>query len=176
MQGNAKSMVLSMIACLAGCLVILALIPRQGTTRLHDVDAHGVAKGVVASKKWDVALADGLNSPWRTVQATLVPGDRQHAARWRVGYQGDGSDFVAVQQNQGAGAAWIKQMTPGVNRGDTTVAGTVWHKVEMDSGQRALVRSMPLSGLETIVSGKASWQQLQDVASHLKPYSAVGSK
>ena len=154
MQGNAKSMVLSMIACIAGCLVILALIPRQGATKLPTVQASQIAREVSSTKHWDVAVADGLGSPWRAVNVAIVPGDKDHAERWRAGYQGDGEDYVSIQQRKDGGAAWIKDVASGSDAGSVDLGGVSWRKVEMQSGQKGLVRSQPLAGLDTVVIGE----------------------
>lgn len=173
MQGNAKSMVLSMIACLAGCLVLLALIPRQGATKLPTVQAAQVAREVAAGTKWDVAIADGLGAPWRAVNVAMVPGDAEHAQRWRAGYQGSGEDYLSIQQRKNGGAGWVKEIASGSDAGSVNVAGVGWRKVEMARDQKALVRSQPLAGLDTVVTGKGSWQQLQQVAAVVTPYSQI---
>ena len=173
MQGNAKSMVLSMIACIAGCLVILALIPRQGATKLPTVQASQIAREVSSTKHWDVAVADGLGSPWRAVNVAIVPGDKDHAERWRAGYQGDGEDYVSIQQRKDGGAAWIKDVASGSDAGSVDLGGVSWRKVEMQSGQKGLVRSQPLGGLDTVVTGKGSWAQLQQISTAAKPYSQI---
>lgn len=173
MQGNAKSMVLSMIACIAGCLVLLALIPRQGPTRLPTLADDDVARQVASTKKWDVAVADGLASPWRPVHAAMIPGDKEHPERWRVGYQGKGDDYLAVQQRKDGGANWTGQVAGGSEAGTSEVGGVAWRKIEMQGGQKALVRSKPLGGLDTVVVGKGTWAQLQQVASTAKPISEV---
>lgn len=173
MQGNAKSMVLSMIACIAGCLVLLALIPRQGATKLATVDAAGVAGQVSQSKKWDVAVADGLGSPWRPVHAAMIPGDKENPERWRAGYQGAGEHYLSIQQRKDGGAAWFAKVAKGTNSGELKAGGATWRKVEMDGDQKALVRTTPLAGLDTVVTGKGTWNQLEQVAKSAKPISAV---
>lgn len=173
MQGNAKSMVLSMIACIAGCLVLLALIPRQGATKLPTVPAQEIAREVSATKKWDVAVAKGLGSPWRAVNVAMVPANDKYAERWRAGYQGSGEDYLSIQQRKGGGPGWIKQMAGGSDAGTVDVGGVTWRKVSMDRDQKGLVRTQPLSGLDTIITGKGSWDQLQQIAAAVTPYSKL---
>lgn len=174
MQGNAKSMVLSMIACLAGCLVLLALIPRQGATPRPTVGLAPITREVHDSSGWDIATAQGLASSWRPVNAQMITGDDDHMKHWQVGYQGKGSDFVAVEQAKNGGSRFVKQMVPGSANGSVNAGGVTWSKVELSTGdQKALVRSAPLGGLDTIVMGVGTWQQLTDVAAALKPYSAT---
>ena len=43
----------------------------------------------------------------------------------------------------------------------------------MDGDQKALVRTTPLAGLATVVTGKGTWNQLEQVAKSAKPISAV---
>lgn len=173
MQGNAKSMVLSMIACIAGCLVLLAFIPRQGPTKLSTVAADDVAHQVASTKKWDVAIAQGLGSPWRPVHAAMIPGDKEHPERWRVGYQGSGDDYLAVQQRKDGGADWIRQMASGSDAGSSRIGGVTWRKIDMSGDQKALVRTQPLGGLDTVVVGKGTWNQVEQVASATKPISEI---
>lgn len=172
MQGNAKSMVLSMIACLAGCLVLLALVPRQAPTQRPTVEDTAIAREVAANQKWDVAVAKGLAKPWRPVNVHLIPADGKEKARWMAGYQGKGSDFVSIQQTKNGGSTWTDEVAKGSDAGTVDIGGTSWRKVNLSVGdQKALVRTSPLAGLDTIVTGKGDWSDLQAVATSATPYS-----
>ena len=163
-----------MIACIAGCLVILSLIPRQGPTPRASVDAVSVAKATHQDKKWDVALAPGVGKPWRPVTATVVPGDKTHPERWQAGYQGEGEDYLAIQQTPSGNAAWVDQVAPGTDEGTVTVDGAVWTKRELStSDAKALVRKDKLNGLSTLISGHGSWEQLEQFAKAATPFSQL---
>lgn len=163
-----------MIACIAGCLVIWALVPRQGPTPRATVDAKSVAQNVKSTKKWDVALAPGVGEPWRPVTATQMPGDQSHAPRWQVGYKGNGQDYIAIAQTPNGGDAWVKQVANGTEKGNVTVSGVSWKKVELSrAGGKALVRSGKLGGLDTVITGQGSWEQLQKFAAQAKPLSQL---
>lgn len=174
MQGSAKSMVLSMIACIAGCLVLLALIPRQGPTPRPTVGVAPIAREVRDTTGWDVAAADSAPTPWRAVDAQIVAGDADHVKHWQVGYQGKGSDFVVIEQAKNGGATFVRQFAAGTSAGTLSVGGVTWTKVDLSTGdQKALVRTTPLGGLDTVVTGVGTWDRLAQIAAAAKPYSAT---
>lgn len=174
MKGNAKSMVLSMIACIAGCLVILALIPRQGPTPRETVDAKGVASQVKTTQKWDVALADGIGQPWRPVNVTLIPGDKSRPARWLAGYQGKGEDYLSIQQTANGGDKWVNTVAAGAREGTMNVNGVTWTKISLEKTDgKAIARQGKLGGLDTVIIGQGTWEQLAQFAKAAKPLSAI---
>ena len=161
-----------MIACIAGCLVLLALVPRQQSTPRPTVPVMNIAREVSANQKWDVAVAKGVGNPWRAVNVRYVAGDDTHLPHWQAGYQGKGSDYVAINQTKDGGSKWLNQVANGSDAGSVTVGGVAWKKVNLPTGdQKVLVRQAPLAGLDTIVTGKGTWDQLQQFAAKATPYS-----
>ena len=79
----------------------------------------------------------------------------------------------SIQQRKDGGAAWFAKVARGANSGELKAGGATWRKVEMDGDQKALVRTTPLAGLDTVVTGKGTWNQLEQVAKSAKPISAV---
>lgn len=165
-------MVLSMIACIAGCLVLLSFIPRQQSTPRPTVPLAPVAREISSTKHWDVAVAKGIGEPWRPVNVLLVPAGERTKERWQAGYQGAGEDYIAIDQTKDGGAAWVKELAGGDPAGELTAGGVTWKKVVLPKNeQKALVRSQPLGGLDTIVTGKGTWDQLAQFAAAATPFS-----
>ena len=154
--------------------MILALIPRQGPTPRATVDAKSVAKQVKMTKKWDVSLAEGVGKPWRPVNVTTTPGDKTHAPRWLAGYQGDGKDYLAIQQTPNGGSKWFKQVASGQEAGTVQAAGATWTKINLDKTDgKALIRQGKLGGLDTVIIGQGEWDELLTFAKAAKPISQL---
>ena len=171
MSGSAKSMVISMLVLLAGCLVLVALVPRVSSVQQPVANVAAVAREVGDAQKWDVAVADGLPQGWTPTNVTLMtdaPPDT-----WQAGYTTPGTHYAAVVQTSGGDGAWVSRQTGVATRlGTVSLGGATWVRyLRKDGEQRALVRSVPLGGLTTAVIGTAPWSQINQFAAALKPLS-----
>lgn len=171
MSGTVKSMVISMVVLLAGCLVLYALVPRVQAVRSATVNVSSVARSVSAQQKWDVAVADGLPDGWTATNVTLRTDLSPHT--WQAGYTGPDDSYAAVLQTRGGDARWVAQRTGRATRLDTiSIGGVSWTRYErVDGNQRTLVRSAPLAGLATVVVGTGQWTQVEQFARTLKAFS-----
>ncbi|KNX36450.1 hypothetical protein VV01_03660 [Luteipulveratus halotolerans] len=170
MGGSARSMIISMVVLVAGCAVWLAMVPRVSTVPREVQDVPGIAREVGAQQKWQVALPQGLPAQWVATNVRLLKYDGK-APTWHAGYQAPSGKFVSLEQTKGGSDGWFKDQTGfGQAIGSVSVGGTTWTKFEnTDKDQRSLVRTGPLGGLDTVVTGKAGWDELQHFAGTLKP-------
>lgn len=171
MTGTAKSMVISMIVVLAVCLVWLAMVPRVSSVTKPVQDVGGIAREVSHAQHWDVAVATGLPQEWQPTNVHLLKPDKKPRT-WQAGYAGPDSAYAAVKQTKGGDAAWVSDQVGGGDKvGTQTIDGVRWTKYEKTSNsQLSLVRSEPLGGLSTVVTGTADWDQLVMFAKALVPY------
>ena len=175
MRGSAKSMVISMVVVGAACLVWLAFLPRISSVPQATVDDHGIARETAARKHWDVAIAQDGRA-WRPVNVRMLSLEDQRPT-WQAGYAGPDDAYAAAQQTAGGDARWTRQQTGTDNRaGESTIGGVAWQRYEdVGHDQKSLVRSAPLGGLSTVVTGKGSWGQLEQFAGTLVPFSKTRS-
>ncbi|YAL83964.1 DUF4245 domain-containing protein [Dermacoccaceae bacterium W4C1] len=175
MGGTARNMILSMIVVIVGAFVWLALVPRTSTVPQREVgDPNGIAREVAISTKWDVALPQKLPQGWSPVNVQLVQFSNEPQS-WHAGYKAPSGDFAALDQTPESTPPWLRGRTAqGTRDGQVSIAGVTWDKY-VAGDRRALVRSSELGGLATIVSGEASWQELQTFAAALQPRSAIAA-
>ncbi|NYJ75645.1 DUF4245 family protein [Allobranchiibius huperziae] len=171
MSGTAKNMVISMIVLIAGCLVLIALVPRVGSVQQPVANVAAIAREVGADQKWDVAVADGLPKGWTATNVTLMTDDPPDT--WQAGYTTPGTHYAAVVQTSSDDPSWVTRQTGAAKKvGTVSLGGATWTRYDRNDGeQRALVRSTPLGGLHTAVIGTAPWSQLTLFAKALRPLS-----
>lgn len=169
MGGTAKSMVISMIVLLGGCLVLVALVPRVKSVQQATANATAIAREVGSAQKWNVAVANGLPKGWTATNVNLIPGSSPQT--WLAGYAAPGDHYAAIKQTRGGDRRWVAQQTgASAQVGTVTIDGTVWAKFRRnDGGARSLVRSAPLGGLSTVVIGTGPWAQVQLFARAVQP-------
>ncbi len=175
MRGSAKSMVISMIVVVAAVIGWMAMVPRVSSVSRPVADIDGIAREVGHAQHWDVAVADGLPKDWKPTNVRLLHPEHQPKT-WQAGYTGPDDAYAAVRQTKGGATSWVRrQVGHGQKVGTTTIGGVTWTKYRRESNsQISLVRSKPLSGLTTMVTGKADWQQVEMLAGALVPYSTTG--
>ncbi|NHN55128.1 DUF4245 domain-containing protein [Calidifontibacter sp. DB0510] len=170
MTGSARSLIISMVLVALGAVIWLALVPRPSKVDAPTADVTGIARERSRAQQWSLAYPQGLPSGWRPVNVRMLPAQNEQPT-WQAGYDGPNGGYAAVLQTSGKPTSWMRSQTDGAAaRGMVTIGGTGWAKVEKsDPDQRSLVRTAPLNGLTTVVTGTGSWEQLQQFAAALKP-------
>lgn len=170
--GTAKNMVISMVAVLLGCAIWLWMTPQNSEPTKPVKNVPSIAREVSKQQKWDLALPQGLGKKWVPVNVRLVRIQGQPPT-WHAAYKNPDGDFVSAEQTKNGDAGWVRNQTQGGEpAGKTTVEDASWTRYE--AGEvRSLVRSKPLAGLDTIVTGKVEWDVLQRYAAALKPRPAA---
>lgn len=174
MPGTAKNMIISMLAVLVGCLAWVWLIPQNSHPTKEVKNVSSIAREVSKKQDWDVALPHGLEEGWTPINVRLFQADNQPPT-WHAGYQTPEDEFVSAEQTKTGSQVWLdKQTQDGEPAGKATIDGAQWTRYE--SGEtRSLVRSKPLGGLATVVTGKVKWGDLQTFAEALRPRSSTGA-
>lgn len=171
--GTAKNMVISMVVVLLGCGVWLWFTPQNSEPTKRVKNVPSIAREVGKQQGWDVALPQGLDKTWVPVNVRLVRIENQPPT-WHAGYKTPDGDFVSAEQTEHGDTGWVRNQTQGGEpAGKTTVGGQTWTRYEAGD-VLSLVRSKPLGGLDTIVTGKADWDVLKTYAAALKPRPAGG--
>ena len=173
MRGNVKSMIISMLVVTAAVIGWNAMVPRVEKINRPGVDVAGIARETGLAQKWTVSYPQPAPTGWIAANVRLVTFQNEPPT-WQAGYDLPDSRYVAVQQTKTPTELWVKHMTNyGKAEGTVTVEGVTWTKYYRGSNkQSSLVRSQPLHGLATVVTGRADWPQLEHFASLLKPAKA----
>lgn len=170
--GSVRSMIISMVLVVLAVVAWWAWVPRADQTQQRVEDVAGIAREVGLSKHWDPAVASGLPKGWQPVNVRLVPADKQPDT-WQAGYDAPGGSYARVVQTKDGSPSWVQAQTDDSRAaGSVTIDGVRWDKLDRaDGGERSLVRSEPLEGLTTVVTGTGDWSQVQKFAASLKPLS-----
>lgn len=170
--GSARSMIISMVLVVLAVLAWWAWVPRADQTQQPVADVSGIAREVGLSKHWDPAVAAGLPKGWQPVNVRLVS-TKDQPDTWQAGYDAPGGSYARVVQTDNGTSGWVSAQTDkSAPSGSVTIAGVRWNKLtRSDGGERALVRSKPMAGLSTVVTGTTDWSTLQEFAASLKPLS-----
>lgn len=170
MPGNAKSMIISMLVVAAAVLGWNALVPRVEKVNRPGVDVAGIARETNISQKWTVSYPQPAPKGWIPANVRVVKFEKLPPT-WQAGYDLPDSRYIAVLQTDKPDELWRKQQTNyGTEQGTVQAGGATWTKYYRPSNKQvSIVRSEPLNGMATIVTGKADWDQLVTFAGLLKP-------
>lgn len=170
--GSFRSMVISTVLVVLAVLAWWAFVPRTNQPAQPVADVAGIAREIGLAKHWDPAVADGLPKGWAPVNVRLVSASGQPDT-WQAGYDAPGGKYARVLQTKNGSTSWVRAQTSATGTvGSLVVDGVTWSKAERSGGgERSLIRSAPLGGLSTIVTGTGDWAQLQQFAKSLKPLS-----
>ena len=147
---------------------------------VREVDWWPVATSAAQAAPYDV-LAPPPGFDWPATSARIEP-QPDGTIVWRVGLLTPEQDYAALLQRgvfpeQAAGSVqeWITDETRNGVPGDTvTLGGREWMRMEGDptpDGRRSLVSSV--AGTVSIVTGSASWSELEQLASSVRPVAQV---
>jgi hypothetical protein len=157
------------LVVVGGVVVILVLIvPRPSAVTQPPVDVVGIAQGAQPGAGFTLSVPQGLPAEWRATSARLLDGT-DSVRTWHAGYQTADAQYAAVEQAKNATTVWLRANTQdGKPVGSTTVDGVTWMEFLHENRlQRSLV--LVHGDLTTLVTGTASWTDLQTLAASLRP-------
>lgn len=168
-QGSVANMLRSLLVIGAIMALLVVMFPRIQPAA-PDVDVLETAQQVEQSTGWAISAPRDLPDGWVATRAQYLR-STDSLMTWRAGYQTPEGDYVALQETVDATDAWVAQQ---VNRsplvGQVEVAGTSWDQYDRDGKiQRSLVRRGGSGEITTVITGTASWEELQVLAESLAP-------
>ncbi|WP_165865574.1 DUF4245 domain-containing protein [Vallicoccus soli] len=170
--GTVGDMVRSLALILGIVAVVLVLVPRPSGETVRTVDWRPVAQQAAGSATYDVLVPAGLPEDWRSTSARVdrAPGEGGSVA-WTIGFVTPEDDYAATGQSDGDAAVFVEDLTKqGAATGTVEVGGATWERRERDLAgepRRSLVRE--LDGSTVLVTGTASWAELEVLAGSLRP-------
>jgi len=157
------------LVVVGGVVVVLVLIvPRPSAVTQPPVDVVGIAQGAQPTAGFTLSVPQGLPVEWRATSARLLDGT-DNVRTWHAGYQTADAQYAAVEQAENATSVWLRANTQaGLPVGTTTVGGQMWTEYLHENRlQRTLM--FVDGGVTTLVTGTASWTDLETLAASLRP-------
>lgn len=174
-----RDMILSMGLVAAVLLVWLWLSHPRTPEAVKPVEWWPVAQSAAQAADYEV-LAPAEQFAWTATSARVEP-QPDGTLVWRVGYYTPAQDYAALLQRgefpeQAVAAAedWVAAETRnGLPGEQVTIGGRPWVRMEGDptpDERRSLV-SPDRAGTVTVITGSASWAELEQLAAALEPVS-----
>src|SRR5690606_26314094 len=122
------------------------------------------------STGWDEGAPANLAEGWVPLRAKYHR--NAELMTWQAGCETPAGDYAAFSQTLDATDSWVEQQvvrSPKIDPVD--VDGQAWDRYDRDDGkvQRSLVPRGQHGELTTVVTGTASWEELQTLARSLRP-------
>lgn len=176
-MGSAKNLARSLLIILAAMAVLFLAVPRPNQAAVGTFDVSAVAQQVKRTNGPTVLLAEGLPKEWGATSARYVR-SKQSLMMWQATYLTPDKQNATVQQiwpkptlSSEKIENWLRNQTGrGTIGGEVQIDGATWVKRDRTGKvQRSLVRRA--EGEVVVVTGTASFAQLEELAKSLRPYS-----
>jgi hypothetical protein len=160
-----RDMVISLSVVLAIVGFVVLFIPRPNTDAVRVVDYSTVLGQARSDAPYEILAPEGLSERWRATSARYEqdPG----GSTWHLGFVTPQDAYAGLEQSDGRRTAFVEEMTnQGAPEGTTQIDGATWERrLRQSRLQRSLV--LEQGDVTTIVTGNASWDELQELASSL---------
>jgi len=170
MQGSVANMLRSRL--LVGAIIALFVIVAPGLQPDHSgVDVQETAEQVAQTTGLAVSAPKDLGDDWVESRAEYRM-SAQGLMTWHAGFETPDGKFVALNEADDASDEWIAgQVNEAPAVGTTEIEGETWRQYAREGSrlQRSLVRTAENGGLTSVVTGNASWEQLESFAAALEP-------
>ena len=139
------------------------------------VDVPGVFQAASIGSSFTLWEPQGLTTSWQPTSAwaDAAATSEYHGLVVHVGYLTPAGSYAEVRQTDGDRAAALDDWTNGARRtGEIDVSGRTWLRYE-SADRKALV--VTDGAVTRVVTGKADWPELQQLAASLEPVAAQAS-
>lgn len=172
-SGSVANMLRSLLVIGAIMAVVVLIFP-QVQPPPPDIDVVETAQQIEGSTGWTLVVPRDLPEGWVPTRAQYRR-STDGLMTWHAGFQTPSGDYAALQQTLDATDDWV---TTQVNRsprvGELEVAGRLWEQYDRSGKvQRSLVDRGGPGEMTTVVTGTASWDQMQQFAASLGPVPAI---
>lgn len=176
-KGTAANMIRSMAVIIVIAFALYFISGRTNGSSTDTVDVVGTAQHHAQQSGHPYAYPKDLPDGWEA--STVRYASASGVMAWQAGYSTPDDTYVSLRQAADPDEEWVgAQVQGGEVVGElTTDDGREWVKHSVDGAvQRSLVLEPQESeGLTTVVTGSASWAQLQLFAEELVPAGPSGS-
>ena len=163
------------LGCLLGTALIVMAIPAPHAAQPVPVSYRGDLTQLAALAPYPAVAPAGLPASWQPVSSRLTVGGANGAGTvtWHLGFMTPDGSLASLEETNAAASAFVRRMTnSGTLLPPTRLAGRTWSICATPSrGQRSMYFTSP-TGFTVVVTGNATWAQLRDLATSLRPVAA----
>ncbi|MFF7632596.1 DUF4245 domain-containing protein [Kitasatospora sp. NPDC008050] len=162
-----RDMILSMVAVMGVALVAYLTIPHSTDgDPVHVVDYSAALASAKRAAPYPIAAPEGLSDKWRATSVTYQPSDADGHAGWHLGFVTPDGKYAAVEQSNEPKFDLLKSVVAGYEPdGSAAIAGQDWSRYQGDRYRGLTVTS---GSATTLITGSASYQELDELAQALK--------
>ncbi|MFV0463893.1 MAG: DUF4245 domain-containing protein [Nostocoides sp.] len=166
--GTVPNMLRSVVVVAAMVAALVLMVPRVTSVNQPPVDVTTSARAVVDSTGWPIVEPVDLPQGWKATSVRYVR-STGGLMTWHVGYVTPAGTYAAVEQTKDATTDWVRTQTNRAPKtGSIQIDGVSWDMHVRDQKvQNSLVSRGGAGGLTTIVTGTASFVDLQILTEHL---------
>ncbi|HHU09998.1 MAG TPA: DUF4245 domain-containing protein [Intrasporangiaceae bacterium] len=168
-QGSVANMLRSLLVIAAIMSLFVLVFPRL-QPQAPGIDVAETAHQVEQSTGWDVSAPGGLPEAWVPLRANYHR--IADLMTWQAGFETAEGNYAAFAQTLDATDTWVEQSVARSPRLDAVeIGGASWERYDRIDGkvQRSLVQRGATGELTTVVTGTASWAELETLAGSLAP-------
>jgi hypothetical protein len=161
-MGRSMAVVLAVVAV----LVLANWRPQPEAVKVVDVTPVVALAGNQAH--FPLRQPAGLPDSWRPTSARWQPTAKSAPDPvLHIGYVTPNDEYAQVAQSANSSARYLDEQTDGgVLQGQSTIGADTWSRLEV-ADRRSLV--LTRDGVVTVISGTASWAELERLAASLVP-------
>lgn len=171
--GSVANMLRSVLVIGAIMALFIIMFPRIQPDH-SGVDVAETARQIHESEGIEVTAPADLPNGWTATAAEYRRGaDRM---TWHAGFETPGGDFVALNETIDATDGWVAtQVNKTARIGELDLGGTIWQQYAREGAnpQRSLVDRGGDGEQTTVVTGSASWEEIQVFVESLAPVGAT---
>jgi len=158
---------LAVVLVLVGAIVAFN-VADQPDPVVRDIDYTDALAQARQQTAYAVLAPQPLPNGWRATSARTRPEDGD-AVSWHLGLVTAAGDYAAVEQTDGDREGFVERFADGAETaGTVSISGATWRRIEGgDPEERALVSTG--AGVTTVLAGSADWDDLEQLASSLRP-------
>lgn len=169
-----RNLAASLAVCAIAVAVFVAIVPRDDTPVVRDVDYVAAAAGAQSASS-DPLVAPALSDAWSSNEAELRTG-ADGVTEWYIGFiksdaNGDAAEFVGVSQGLDANATWVaERVDRRQSTGQVEIGGFTWAEYDYtslpasDTGNTAYAVVLERGRSTIVIYGSGSAASVQEVA------------
>lgn len=155
-----KNLIWALLATLGAVLIVIAVVPRDDSSRLQQVDAFEVAQAAREATGLNVLELAGYPEGWYAARANWSQTSDKGDAEFFIGLVGPNNQYLGVTQVFGFSDAWLKNETKDLERTGEYFSGVNFWWVLEPAGTVGVENSetiwaLFLDGDVVLVSGAA---------------------
>lgn len=168
-RGRGGRAAASVLACLAVAALAVVLVPRPSTDMAVPVSYQRDLAALHRIASFPVISPQPAPAGWQPVSSRLT-GHHGGVISWHLGFVTPADRLASLEESDERPAEFIRRMTNSGNQfPPLSYRGMEWaRRWRPDKDQRSLYHSTP-GGPTIVVTGNASWQELEALAGSLRP-------